>query len=292
MFSKKTYNIVSAPAKAWDWHRYERTLAEKWSHLLKNQQNYCERDFEQFFELHPCMLPWLYGEIGRGAHGMFPNALISQPILPGLDSKIPDFMWIASDSSSVFVVLIEIEDPNKSWATKKGQPSEKLTQAINQLKEWQQWFSEPLNEEIFKKDYRIPPDLLEFRSFQKIYILIYGRRSDPSLTDSFNKKRALLENQNEIFMTYDRIIPSRQLKDCLTVKLDRSGYTALHVQPTMQLGPIHAEYRSLIQQKDLAVDRNIYLSQTRKQFINSRWEYWDTWAKKENKGLIALTDEE
>lgn len=223
---------------------------------------------------------------------MFPNALISQPILPGLGSKTPDFMWIASDSSSVFVVLMEIEDPNKSWATKKGQPSAKLTQAINQLKDWQKWFSEPLNEEKFKKDYKIPPYLLESRSFQKIYILIYGRRSDPSLTDSFNKKRALLQNQNEIYMTYDRIKPNRQLKDCLTVKLDKRGYTALHVQPTIRLGPIHAENRSLIQLKDLAVNRNIYLSKTRRQFLNSRWEYWDTWAKKENKGLITVSDEE
>ena len=290
MLSNKTYKIVSAPAKAWDWHRYEKILAKKWSYLLNSQHNHCEKHFQEFFELHPCMLPW-YGEIGRGGHGMFPNALISQPILPGLASKTPDFMWITSDSSSVFVVLIEIEDPNKSWATKKGQQSAKLTQAINQLKEWQQWFSQPLNEEQFKKDYRIPSDLLDVRSFQKIYILIYGRRSDPSLTGSFNKKRVLLENKNEIYMTYDRIKPNRELKDCLTVKLDKSGYTALHVQPTIRLGPVHAKYSSLIRLKHSAVNRNIYLSQARKQFLNSRWQYWDTWAKG-NKGSIRLNDEE
>lgn len=265
---------------------------EKWAALLNNHEEQQEKDFQQFLERHPCMLPWLYGEIGRGAHGMFPNALISQPVLAGLSSKRPDFMWIASDSGSVYVVMIEIEHPKKPWATRSGQPSSTFTQAQNQLKDWQNWFADPLNEERFKKDYQIPSNYLHSHSFEQVYLLIYGRRSDPSLTNAVNKKRRLLQNSNEIFMTYDRLKPTRELEDCLTVNIDGAGYKALHVQPTMRLGPWNAEDRSLIGAKHGAVDRNIYLSKERKQFLNSRWQYWDDWAKKPSKGILATGDVE
>lgn len=290
LLKQRTYEIVKAPSKAWSWGRYKNVLSKKWRNLLNNQHEYQEKDFQEFFELHPCMLPWLYGEIGRGAHGMFPNALITQPVLPGLSSKIPDFMWIASDSGSVFVVMIEIENPNKPWATQSGQPSSDLTQAINQLKDWQSWFSDPINEERFKKDYRIPSFLLESHSFEKVYLLIHGRRSDSTLTNSFNKKRALLQNHNEIFMTYDRLKPNRELDDCLTVKISGDGYDALHIQPTLQLGPMNADDRSYIRNKNEAVNRNIYLSDARKKFLNSRWQYWDSWARNGNHGMIAHGD--
>lgn len=274
------------------WERYQKILTNKWKNLLDNYKSKKEGAFQDFFERHPCMLPWTYGIFSRGAHGMFPTALISQPILSGLKSKIPDFMWLARDSSAVYAVLIEIEDPNKPWATNNEQQSAKFTQAVHQIKDWQSWFMNPPNVEQFIKDYKIPDKFTYGRTFLQKYILIYGRKDDPTLTEDFNKKRIFLQSENEIFMTYDRLKPNIELTECITVKLDKKGYKAIHIQPTLKITPSHAYDWTLIRDKNNAVDNNEYLSKTRKKFLNSRWSYWDNWATNIGGGIIRSKDEE
>ncbi len=180
---------------AWNWDRYERKIIKEWQSLLDNQKQYKESDFQSFFEKNPCFLPLPFEE---GAHGLFPTAVISQPILSGLVSKIPDFLLLSRDSASFYANFIEIEDPNKPWATQSGQQSAQLTQAINQIKDWKSWFQNGNNKQKFIDEYQIPHDLIKGRSFEQRYILIYGRRNDPSLTDEFNKR----ERAYKILMKY------------------------------------------------------------------------------------------
>jgi len=272
-----SYSIVNSLEPPMSWNDYEQTVLHEWSSLLESSQSSPdERSFQSFFERHPCMLPC---GIEGGHHGVFPLALISQPPLSGLGGKIPDFLWIVRDSASVYAVLVEIEEPSKPWATESGQQNAKLTQAINQIKDWKSWFKNPTNETRFIEDYRIPQFLTRKRSFEQRYILVYGRRSDPTLTEKFNKKRIELQGENEIYMTYDRLFPNQYYDQNLTVKLDDEGYKAISVPPTIKLSPSNAKDRSLIRDKEIAIRKNNYLSTPRKEFLINRLEYWDNWAR-------------
>ena len=206
----ETYQIVVPPEKAMSWDAYVEIVSREWQALLANTGS-VEKDFQEFFERHTCCLPQMYPVFKRGAHGPYPGTIISQPVLPGFSRKVPDFLYITRDSATVCAVLIEIEHPAKAWATSAGQQSAEFTQATNQIADWKSWFGEPLNIAQFQKLYRIPSDWIQSRSFEQRYFLIYGRRSDPTLTEAFNKKRKLLERENECHMTYDRIEPQREM---------------------------------------------------------------------------------
>src|SRR5438552_1960457 len=129
----KSYEVVTPPAPPMVWDDYVATMESEWNALLSSN-SVAESDFQEFLERHPCYLPQVdhfFG--GRGGHGPYPSAVITQPVLPGYSRKIPDFLWIARDSATVYAVLIEIEDPKKSWATSAGQSSAEFTQGTNQI---------------------------------------------------------------------------------------------------------------------------------------------------------------
>jgi hypothetical protein len=284
---EKSYQIVVPPEQAMPWDTYVGIVDQEWQALLAKTDS-VEKDFQEFFERHTCCLPQMYPVFKRGAHGPYPGAIISQPVLPDFTRKVPDFLYITRDSATVYAVLIEIEHPAKPWATAGGQSSAEFTQATNQIADWKSWFNDPLNIAQFQKYYRIPSDWNQSRTFEQRYFLIYGRRTDSSLTEAFNKKRKHLERENECHMTYDRIQPQREM-DCLCAKLDGNGYRALSIPPTLELGPNFADYWKLIHDKEAAVRANRYLSKIRKEFLIGRWPYWDTWNRA---GIIDLNDRE
>lgn len=290
IFDHKTYEIVQGPPGL-SRHEYRGIVFEEFSTLLDTKPD-DENLFHQFFETHPCMIPSPYTIFGRGGHGPWPGALISHPVLPSFTQKVPDFMWIVHDSGAAYAVLIEIEAPAKPWSTAKGKQSEKLTQAIDQIKEWKAWFSEPLNVEQFKHYYRIPSRILQFRSFLQRYILIYGRREDALANETFAMKRNHLQGQDETYMTYDRLVPQTDLMNCLCVNVKADGYKAIRVPPTVRLGPIEALDWSIVSDKEAALRQSDYMSPERKQFLIDRWRYWDNWAKSGNLGCINAGDSE
>jgi hypothetical protein len=54
-------------------------------------------------------------------------------------------------SALVQPVLIEIESPGKRWLAGKGKaarPSADFTQALNQLRQWEEWLSKPANHDV------------------------------------------------------------------------------------------------------------------------------------------------
>lgn len=287
-----TYEIITPSSPPMKWEQYEKIILDGWSELLSSANQNDETIFHSFFERHPCMLPRTYDVFGGGAGDAWPGALISKPVLPTFTRKIPDFMWIAMDSTAVYAVLIEIEAPAKPWATSKGQQHNLLTQAINQIKDWKTWFADPLNTAQFKKYYRLPDEWFRSHAFLQKYILIYGRRPDATKDDNFAKKRAHLQAHGERFMTYDRLQPNSHLSDLLTVRIDGDGYRAISIPPTLTLGPMNAEDWSIIRDKKLAVMNSSYISDERKDFLIRRWPYWDEWAKSGRRGIISVGDRE
>jgi hypothetical protein len=190
-------------------------------------------------------------------------------------------MWLAVDSGTLHVILIEIESPLKKWFNKEGNPHSDFTQAQTQLVSWRQWFSVNENCALFFKIYKIPRDLQE-KAFNLVFILIYGRRQEFESNPILNARRRLLAHPNEQLMTFDRLSPEQKADTLMCVRLVESVegpvYEALSVPPTLTLGPDLAGYRSIIRKRDLAINRNPWLSLERKQFLAERFLYWDKWA--------------
>jgi antiviral defense system Shedu protein SduA len=286
---KKTYRIETPPQKALSWSKYKSRIEKEWKLLLASSHK--ESDFQAFLEKHPCYLPWKTTFHGEGHHGIFPHAVVSQPRLTGLAGKIPDFLWISRDSESVYAVLIEIESPRKKWFTSSGKPSANLTQAINQIHEWKQWFDEPSNRQKFILEYSIPSTYTRNLTFQPRYILIYGRRRELENSEH-NLKRVHLKKHDEDFLSYDTLFPDEELKDYITAKIDGKGYRAISIPPTIELGPESSSDFALIRGKEDALVRCKGFNRARKQFLAKRWHYWDEWAKSGERGVQFLGDEE
>lgn len=273
----KSYELVKPPEPPMSWEDYSEKIQNEYTSLL-DRKGTSESDFQRFFEENPCFLPTAPGIFGMGGHGPYPGAVISQPRLPGLSTKIPDFLFIVSDSACVYAVLIEIEHPGKPWATKLGQQSAEFTQATNQISHWKQWFERPENVIRFQRDYQIPEDWLRGRRFQQKYILIYGRRNDPTLTEDFKSRRSSLQRKDEFHMTFDRLSPQYDMQSLLCVKLDTDGYHAISVPGTLTLGPNRGSSFKKIRNKKEAVMKNKLITPIRKEFLASRIPYWDAWS--------------
>ena len=285
----RTYKMAPDPPPVVSWSDYKGIAASEIAKALES--NASEVELHALFERHPCLLPGRRGLALNGGEGAFPAAVISKPRLPSWGGKIPDFMWIASDSVTLAPVLIEIEAPGKHWFTKAGQQTHELTQALNQLADWRLWFEDSYHREAFLNFYRLD-GMLRHRLFRPEFILIYGRRAESHKTEALAKKRGLLQTANQAVVSYDRLFPSEAGSDYMCVAIDVNGYKALAVPPTITLGPLWAEERALVTGKLEAVQVNAYIPQPRKAFLKDRIPYWDEWAQLDNKGLLSLGDRE
>jgi hypothetical protein len=277
MVSTQTYNLVQPPAPPMSWGSYLDTVKQQLHTFLESGE--CnESRYQTLIELNPCLLPWRYGTFGGGHHGLLHGAVVAQPRLTGLGGKQADFLMICSDTASVYAVLIEIESPCKPWFTSSGQPTAKLTGAIDQLREWKMWFSRSGNSQRFCDEYRVTSDFLARRRFEQRYTLIYGRRNEIQQSSSAGM-RSHHQQPDEQFISYDHLSPSEELIDAITAVVKADGYHALSVPPTVRLEPMQAVDHVAIKGKELAVGRNPLLMGERANFLKSRWNYWDSWAK-------------
>lgn len=123
-----------------------------------------ERIFQEFFEENPGFLPGAFGIYGESVHLSYNSALITKPSLKGLKSKTPDFLWIASDSGTVYPTFIEIETPSKRWFRKDGVQTSEFTQAKNQLSDWKAWLSNPIHQSLFYQYYDIDKEVAKVKN--------------------------------------------------------------------------------------------------------------------------------
>ena len=287
---EKQYKIVKDTPPMIEWDEYVRIIGTEYQILLDKYPN-DERKFQEFFEEYPCMLPGAHGVHMQSGHMPFRCSVISQPKLLGLPTRIPDFLWFAKSSSGLYPIFIEIEAPGKKWFVGNGRKTtEHFNQAQNQLTEWKTWFSEPLNQQLFIKYYRIPQEILDRCSIHPYYVLIYGRRSEFKDKPHLNRRREQLQGIDEVYMTYDRLCPSSEMDWYLCSKVNDKGYYAISVPATFSLGPPVAKDYSIIQKKAEAISRNSHISKDRKKFLISRLDYWDTFGKNGAPGPWNLGD--
>jgi hypothetical protein len=292
-YFKKTYELINKGPKAMSWNHYEERITKEWSDLLEDvSKSKNEKIYQDFFEENPCLIPGAFGLIGRSGHAPYPGAVISQPQLSGLFKRIPDFMWIANDSGTIYPVFIEIEAPSKRWFLDNGKQSDDFTQAHNQLAEWRQWFSRPNNVNLFLEYFQIPTSLTKGRAIRPLFLLIYGRRSEFEQKPYLNEKRKYLAREDEFFMTYDSLAPDYNARNLLCVKIKDGNFIGISVPPTFTLGPTYADWHSKIVGKEDAVKRNRSITPARKEFLLKRIPYWDAWGKSVEKGIINTRDEE
>jgi hypothetical protein len=147
-----------------------------------------ERPIQQFFERNPGLLVQLV----QGGHGrwVFPK--------PKLGSEhIPDFMICEEDSGGYHWHLIELENPNYDALTEQGQPTAKLTHAIQQVNDWRIWL---------RKNSQYAQHELGYLGLDGEFnaIIVIGRRKDMSSKDQ-ERYRELSRDKIEI-MSYDRLL--------------------------------------------------------------------------------------
>lgn len=275
MTIEKTYEMApDAPAPV-EWEQYARELGSRWSALLDASPS--EAEVQAFLERHPSLLPGhrpIFGMIGH--HGPHPPAVISQPPLQGLGKRVPDFMWLTRDTGHLSPVLIEIEDPKKKWLTAAGHASQPFIQALNQLHEWEAWFSRRENEAMFVEHYDVPT-LHRRRKFVPTYVLIYGRKGeDPEL---IAQQRDAYGAPNRLLLTFDHLAPDERARNFMCATKNGSRYVAKTIPPTMRVGPVFAHEHAEITGKVEAVAASPDLPTERGSFLRERFSYWDEWSR-------------
>jgi hypothetical protein len=258
------------------WSDYEQSLKGAYRDLLSSEPT--ESDMQTFFEQNPTLVPGAFPD--HVGHGAFPNALISQPELSGIGERRPDFMWIARNSAMVQPVLIEIESPSKRWISGKGKAirqSAQFTQALNQLRQWEEWLAKPANHDVFLERYGVPAGWRRHRAFQPRFLLIYGRSEENP--KEIAKLRTYYGRQSLQVITYDNLRrPDHWCKDYLTVRSQGDGtYQAMYVPPTAAWTASSPESWVAVKCRADAVLASDLLEARKKSLIEQIPE-WDAWA--------------
>lgn len=271
------------------WDDYARDATTSWRELL--DQDLPERAFQAFLETHPSLVPGAWTPGTRSGHYPVDCALVSQPSLPGLASRQPDFMWIANHSGAWYPTLIEIETPRKRIFTKHGIPTAQFSEARNQLAQWRTWFGSPTNVQLFLDSYGIPLQLRQSRQMVLHMILIYGRRAEFEEVPSLSLHRAsLLPGHDEELISFDRLAMDPDLKPALTVKATSPGeFECISVPPVFETGPVLADRLARIGGFEQAL-RQTPVSDERRAFLLRRIDYWRNWARSEGANRYRPTD--
>jgi hypothetical protein len=286
-----TYKIEDGP-NAVSVEEYSTAVESDFRRLLDSEPS--ERNVQRFLEENPSLVPGARTPGSPSGHPPVHNVLITQPKLPGLRSKYPDFMWIASHSGTWYPTLVEIERPGKRIFRSKLVPRAEFTEAHNQLAQWRAWFAEPENIPTLIREYGIPDEIVRSRSMKLHMILVYGRRSEFDDDNSIAKQRsALVVGDDEELVSYDRLRVDKDLRDVITVRCCGSGnFQAVAIPPTFTLGPTFADRLLRISKLD-AVINEADIPNDRREFLLRRLGYWRDWAAgKKPMSIINSRDRE
>jgi hypothetical protein len=204
-------------------------VQREWTAFIDSEASKEEGTIQEFLECHPYLVPGARTVDTRSGHDPWPHAIVTQPKLPGMSDKYPDFMWIAADSAFLYPVLIEIETPWKVWFQQQAvKQHSQLTTGRDQIVAWKRWFAKPANQVAFYEMCRVPRDLQDLTMSPR-YVLIHGRRAEANRSPEYTKSRGQLQQHDERYMTFDRLEPEPGAIDYLTVTLDEHGFVLLHL---------------------------------------------------------------
>jgi hypothetical protein len=133
------------------------------------------------------------------------------------------------------------------------------------------------------------PRALRRRSWDPIFVLVYGRRSEDP--DAIARLRRRLTTRTRFVLPYEHLEPDAEASQYLCAQRRSTGYVAVSVPPTVELGPHHAEDWRLITGKEEAVAVTPWLSAERRAFLLERFSYWDEWGR-HGHGMRRLSDVE
>lgn len=253
-------------------HVYNELLMAQWPALLDSPESRDERLLHAFLERHPSLLPGSATVDGDSGHAAYPLGVITKPKLPGLSDREPDFMWLATDSESLYPVLIEIETPHKQWFYgDRAEIHSDLTHAQGQLAEWRAWFSRGSNQTTFLDAYEIPLNLRR-RRLSPRFVLIHGRRSNYESSQLRQMKRAELAREDERLMSFDRLTPAKWgvLYSCLRKRQD--GYEVAAVPPSLTIFNDGKNYR-VTQGWEQALDDCLDMPPARRDYLKREIRY-------------------
>lgn len=289
---ERHYEIKKGP-NGLSLEEYKSIVYEEFKTLL-NDYSGEEKIFQSFFEENPLCMPGAFELIGASGHYPHNSALISHPKLGDLDMlRIPDFMWLAQDSSEFCPVLIEIEKPNKKLYNGSGQQTAEFSQAYGQIQEWKALLNKPNVIMDFYDYYEIPISLRN-KNFNPQYCLIYGRRSEFENNEALNRKRSQLTNDDIILMSYDRVLDLIQKcqGEFVTCNVVKKRYKVIHISPTYKYRPGLVGDLSKLDCFTECIDNIKYISDERKRFLKERYSYWLDFGSSESKGIINTSDAE
>lgn len=205
---------------------YVEALNAEWTRLVDDPAFTDESNIQGFLERHPSLVPGAFGVGMRSGHSPWPGAVVTQPRLPDLSTKRPDFMWIASDSAFLRPVLVEIERPDKRWLHEDGaEQHADLTTPLTQVAHWRSWFDTAGNGSAFLRHYRIPRVLMD-RPIKPHFIVVHGRRQEVTSSPARLRLRSSINAahaNDTTLMTFDALRSDGNALDFGTVHLDSDG---------------------------------------------------------------------
>lgn len=268
-----------------DFETYSKNATEHFENLLNNYGD-DEKIFQNFFERNVSFMPGAHSAFGQNMSGHDPihNCLISQPKIRGLNTRLPDFMWLSYDSSVFSPVLIEIEAPNKKCFNKDGSPTEKFTKAKNQLDEWCAHLSKAENQLNFYEDFDIDKDTRRL-IFEPFYLLIYGRRKEFEGNELLTRKRRTLldRSRQQILMSFDRLCPNEIDSEfsCCYVKERKLELIALGQATKLDWFSDHLIHFNNVSK---GIDQMMFTPESRKIYLKENYENHIKELKKEKNG--------
>ena len=238
-----------------------------------------EPEIQRLLERNPALVPGAWTPGRPSGHPPLHDALIVQPELPGLRSKFPDFMWIASHSGTWFPTLVEIERPGKQIFRSRGRLTSEFTEARNQLAQWRAWFDRPENVQKFIVEYGVPDRMARWRSMRLHMILVFGRREEFSEDAELSRQRSsLMPGADEELVSYDRLHFDEGLRDCISVRAKGDGaFEAVAIPRGFTLGPASASRLRRIRGIRQAIEAS-EIADDRREFLLRRVGYWREWA--------------
>jgi hypothetical protein len=278
---KKTYELTKDAPPAMSWKEYEKSSTEEWKKLLNGPKASDEAAIHKFLEQNPSFVPGPFSFPTSGHYPLF-CGVFTKPSLAGVGKYVPDFMWLATASDLIYPMFIEIETPEKRWFTEAGQPRAEWTQARNQLIEWKSWMKKPANQLVLLESLGVSTEYLSYDVHPQ-YILIYGRRQEFKDKPELRTKRAMQQGEDEYHITFDRLKPDANARDFLTLRQEGTGVTALVVPPTVELGPAIASIWVDVKGRPEAAIKEMRMSPERRNFVASRFSYWDAWVRDSSK---------
>ncbi|WP_414574631.1 Shedu immune nuclease family protein [Anabaena sp. CCY 9402-a] len=161
----------------------------------QNCQDFLEKNTELFYT------PFLLN------HQVHLSSIISK--FPLDTSLVTDFVYLTKSSDFWYVVLVELEHPNKAlFRNDKNKivSTSEMTEAMSQIYSWQEFIAKNKNEVLRRLNPLLIPIQLRANPIFFKYLLVIGRSEQKSVNQGMRDRLANLCNDDIHICTYDSLI--------------------------------------------------------------------------------------